>query len=283
MLSPTLLSRLERLRLTGVRKTTARGHGEHLAGRGGLSTDFADYREYAAGDDLRFVDWNVYARLQRPYLKQFRIEEERHVVLVLDDSKSMSFGAKAAAASTLAAALSVCALHGDDRLSIWSGVGELLPPTRGRAGQRRALSALERLGTSGTTPIEAICTRAAASARRGLALVVSDMLSEGEVRKGLHRLASAGLEPQVIQVLDPAELDPDPAGDLRLVDSETGSTVDISSSGDVLALYHAARSALERDLINWTRALGGRALTLNAATPIAEVITNVLMRKGWLR
>ena len=282
MLSPTLLSRLARLRLTGVRKTTARGRGDHLAGRGGLSTDFADYRDYAAGDDLRFVDWNVWQRLQRPYLKQYRIEEERHVVLIVDDSKSMAFGTKAGAARGLAAALAVCAVHGDDRLSVWTHGGEILPPLRGRAAQARALDAISRIEAKATAPIEALCHAAAQANRRGIAVVISDFLSEGDVRRGLQRLAGSGLETQAIQVLDPSELDPDPAGDLRLVDCETATTVDISASGDVLALYHQARLELERDLIAWTRTIGGRAMTLSAALPLADVVSQYLQRKGWL-
>jgi uncharacterized protein (DUF58 family) len=91
LLSNQLIARLARLRVQSLRKVANRGRGEQLAGRGGSSIDFADYRDYAPGDDLRFVDWNIFSRLERPYLKLFRREEERHLVILIDISRSMSF------------------------------------------------------------------------------------------------------------------------------------------------------------------------------------------------
>ncbi|MFM7831373.1 MAG: DUF58 domain-containing protein, partial [Planctomycetaceae bacterium] len=72
----SVLHQIERMRLRPQRRLTNRARGEHLSGKGGSSTDFADFRDYAAGDDLRYVDWNIFARLQRPYIKQFQHEEE---------------------------------------------------------------------------------------------------------------------------------------------------------------------------------------------------------------
>ena len=102
LLPNDLLALLERLRPLPVRSPTSRGRGEHLAGRGGHSTDFADYRDYTAGDDMRSVDWNIFARLQRPYLRLFRLEEDRHLVIVVDASASMQAGGKLARARSLA-------------------------------------------------------------------------------------------------------------------------------------------------------------------------------------
>src|SRR5581483_6129025 len=98
------LARVERMRLLPVRRLTNRSRGEHLAGKGGASTEFHDYRDYAAGDDVRYVDWNIFARIQRPYLKLSRHEEEMHVVVLLDASASMQFGPKFMRARQLAAA-----------------------------------------------------------------------------------------------------------------------------------------------------------------------------------
>src|SRR5258708_33176175 len=89
-----LIARLERLRVVARRKAPSRGRGEQLAGRGGASIDFADYRDYAPGDDLRFVDWNIFSRLEKPYLKLDRMEEERHLTILIDASRSMAFAGK---------------------------------------------------------------------------------------------------------------------------------------------------------------------------------------------
>ena len=88
------LDRLARLRLNATRRFTNRARGEHLAAKGGTSTEFCDFRDYSPGDDARFVDWNIFARINRPYLKQFHMEEEMHLVLLVDASTSMDFEGK---------------------------------------------------------------------------------------------------------------------------------------------------------------------------------------------
>src|SRR5215204_476465 len=88
------LSRLERLRIRPRQRRPNRSRGEHLHGKGGTSTEFTDYRDYVAGDDVRFVDWNTFARLNRPYLKLYKHEEEMHVVVIIDASSSMQFDGK---------------------------------------------------------------------------------------------------------------------------------------------------------------------------------------------
>src|SRR5688572_21706552 len=112
LLSNRDLDRLARLRLNVSRRFTNRARGEHLAAKGGASTEFCDYRDYAPGDDVRFVDWNIFARIQRPYLKQFHHEEELHVAVLVDASQSMSFEGKFALAQKIAAALGVLSLRG---------------------------------------------------------------------------------------------------------------------------------------------------------------------------
>ena len=101
------LDRLARLRINARRRFTNRARGEHLAAKGGTSTEFCDYRDYAPGDDVRFVDWNIFARIERPYLKQFHQEEELHVAVLLDASNSMLFEGKFDLARQLATALGV--------------------------------------------------------------------------------------------------------------------------------------------------------------------------------
>src|SRR5262245_30760015 len=102
LLSNRDLDRLARLLLNATRRFTNRARGEHFAAKRGTSTEFCDYRDYSPGDDVRFVDWNIFARIERPYLKQFHHEEELHVAIVLDGSNSMLFEEKFALACRLA-------------------------------------------------------------------------------------------------------------------------------------------------------------------------------------
>src|SRR6478735_5808724 len=104
------LARVERMRLLPLRRQTNRSRGEHLAGKGGTSTEFNDYRDYSAGDDMRYVDWNIFSRLNRPYVKLYRHEEEMHVVVLVDASASMQFGDKFLRARQLAACFAIMGL-----------------------------------------------------------------------------------------------------------------------------------------------------------------------------
>ncbi len=288
LLENQLVALLEKLRVQSVRKATSRGRGDHLAGRGGASTDFADYRDYAPGDDLRFVDWNIFSRLERPYLKLFRREEERHLVIVIDASRSMRFDDKLLRARELAAAFTVCGLHGNDRVSVWAtgGAGEAcrFVPARGRASMRRAFTAIEGIAdATGALPIERglddLCAR---HRGRGIAVVLSDFLTDGDLKRSLNLLAAGGLEPACIQILAASEIDPDVTGDVRMVDCESDGVLDVSAAGDLLTLYHDYRLRYQRQLSEWCTARSGRFLSISAADHVGTFISDVLRRKGWL-
>src|SRR5260221_5314502 len=110
LLENDVLSRLEKMRLCPRRRLTNRSRGEHHASKGGTSTEFVDYRDYVAGDDVRYVDWNIFARLERPYVKLYRHEEEMHIVSLVDASSSMQFEGSSELAKQLAAAIGMIGL-----------------------------------------------------------------------------------------------------------------------------------------------------------------------------
>ncbi len=120
LLPNDVLSRLERMRIRPRRRMTNRTHGEHLSGKGGTSIEFSDFRDYVAGDDLRHVDWNIFSRLHRPYVKQFRYEEQMCVVILLDASTSMTFDGKFERARQIAAAFALMGLFSLEPVSIYS-------------------------------------------------------------------------------------------------------------------------------------------------------------------
>jgi uncharacterized protein (DUF58 family) len=289
LLDNATLARVERMRLLPVRRLTNRSRGEHLAGKGGTSTEFHDYRDYAAGDDVRYVDWNIFARIQRPYLKLYRHEEEMHVVILLDASASMQFGQKFTRAKQLAAAFAIMGLMNIEKVSLYAcqHAGQtplFVAPCTGRISLRRVLEFLEQIPTGGDFPVELAVEEVLKHHRgRGVAVLLSDFLTFGDLERPLNLLFSAGLEVCAVQLLTPEELRPDVTGDVRFVDAETGRTLDVSSAGDLLGIYLDHLTALQADLATMCRQRSGRFLDLDAETPIETVLFDVLRRKGWAR
>lgn len=289
LLSNALLHRVERMRLNSIRKLTSRSRGEHLSGKGGSSTEFADYRDYAAGDDMRYIDWNIFSRLQRPYLKLFHREEEQHVVVVIDASSSMNFQGKLDKAKSLAAAFCVMGLIGTERVSVYV-INEPKPdcdhvsPCTGRPSMRRVLSFIEGVTGGGEQPPErGIETMINRHRGRGIVVLLSDFLTFGDLRRSFNLLHSAGLEILALQVLAPAEIDPDVTGDMRLVDCENDAMVDITAGGDLLALYQQYRVAFQQSLELMASQRGGRFLAVSSATPVETIVLDQLRRRGWVR
>jgi uncharacterized protein (DUF58 family) len=288
LLTNSVLDRLGRLRICPAGKRTSRSRGEHLAGKGGMSTEFCDYRDYAPGDDTRFVDWNIFARLHRPYLKQFHKEEERHVVLLIDASASMKFEGKLNLAKPLAAAFGVMGLLNNERVSAYAAHGtndtpERLPPCRGRSNMRTLFQFIEKVEGSGDAPLDqALELLLRHHSGRGVCVIVSDFLTFGDLKRGFNLLYAAGLEPLGIQILGPTEIEPDLSSDLRLVDSETQETLDISASADLLMLYQEYRERLANDLALMCRRRSGRFLPVSSATAVETVLFDQLRRGGWI-
>ncbi|MBM4030594.1 MAG: DUF58 domain-containing protein [Planctomycetes bacterium] len=281
-----VLSRLERMRIVFARRPASRAHGEHLFGRGGSSTEFSDFRDYVPGDDVRFVDWNVFARLNRPYIKLFELEEEMHVALLVDASGSMLFEDKIERAKQLAAAFGVMGLLGVERVSVsaFNGNGmERLPPCTGRASMLKLFTFLERLEGGGEAPLErGIEEFLKRHVGKGVAIILSDFLTFGDIRRGCNLLFSAGLDVQGVQVLGPSELEPDLTADLRLVDSETLTTLDITAAADILAIYQEHREGFARELATLCRQRQGRFAAISAADPLDWVLFDLLRRGGWI-
>jgi uncharacterized protein (DUF58 family) len=289
LLSNETLSRVERMRLCASRRFTNRSRGEHKAAASGSSIEFRDYRDYSAGDDIRFVDWNIYARLRRGYVKLYHQEEEMHVALIVDASASMGFEGKVERARQLAAAFGVMGLLSIERVSVnvfssrESKISRMNPRS-GRASMRDLFRFIEPIEAGGDCALEAGVEEVLKHHRgRGVALILSDFLTAGTLKRSFNRLYSAGLEVFGVQVLGPTEIDPDVSGDLRFVDSETTGTLDVSSAGDLLGLYQEYRLAHQRMVEQMCTSRGGRFLCVNAGDTMEYVLFDLLRRKGWVR
>lgn len=285
----TLLARAERLRLMPHRRRTNRTQGEHHHGKGGTSTEFSDYRDYVAGDDVRFIDWNIFSRLNEPYLKLYQHEEEMRVVCVIDASDSMNFEGKFDLARQLAAVFSTIALASREKASAYVCGPEgrppvVMPPCTGRASRARVLKFYEDLEAGGTMPMErAIDEALKRHTGKGIAVLLSDFLTFGSVESALNRLHASGLEPFAIQILSPSEIDPDIDEDVRFVDSELKHSLDVSAMKDLMTLYHEHRWNLEQRLAAACRQRGGRFVSVSSAEPVERVVVEKLIRGGWLR
>ncbi len=283
-----VLNRLERLRINASRRFTNKSRGEHLSGRGGTSIEFSDYRDYAPGDDIRFVDWNIFSRLHRPYLKLYEQEEEMHVVILVDGSSSMLFEDKLRRAKQLAASFAVMGLMGCERVSVYAFNSTedrpvRLAPCVGRAEMLKTFTFIESIEGGGDAPLEeGIEKLLKFHAGRGVAVLLSDFMTFGDLRRPFNMLFSRGLEIFGVQILGPSEIDPELAGDVRLVDVETQMGLNVSSSGDLLYLYREYRASHEKTLTDLCRQRCGRFLSIGAADSLDWVLFDLFRRKGWI-
>ncbi|MGH7307585.1 MAG: DUF58 domain-containing protein [Candidatus Rokuibacteriota bacterium] len=241
--SSEFLAQLERLTLASRRTFRGRVKGERRSPRKGQSVEFADYRPYGIGDDLRYVDWNIYGRLERLYVKLFVDEEDLCVHLLVDGSTSMAFGqpTKLRYAARVAAALGFVGLVSLERVGIGvlrEKVSDGWAPTRGRSQFVALVDFLSRLQAGGATSLNRGLSDYAMRAREpGLAILISDLLDPAGFEIGVRALLERRFEVHVIHVLAAEELHPTLAGDLRLHDSESDATLEITVDGEALRGY----------------------------------------------
>ena len=254
LLTPDILRKLEILELVSRKVRAGRTRGDRLSKRKGRGSEFADFRQYATGDDLRFLDWGLFARFERLFIRLFLEDEDLHVHLLLDVSRSMAFGTpeKLLFAKRVAAAIGFVGLVNMDRVSVTAFAEKPLgksPTFRGRSALPRLLTHMESLEPAASGDFNrSIRALVPALTGRGLVVVLSDFLDRAGVTDGLRFLAARGMDTAAVQVLSPEEVAPDVAGDLRLTDVEDGSAAEITITADLLDRYHAALAAFRARL-----------------------------------
>ncbi len=242
LLTPEFMSKLAHLSLVVTRAFAGRMHGERRSTQRGSSVEFADFRNYVHGDDLRYVDWNVYARLEKLFLKLYIDEEDLNVHLLVDCSRSMGFGApsKLLSATRIVAALGYIALCSFDRLTVAAftdRLGAHTRPLRGKGHAHLLFTWLQGLRADGVSDFSRVFHDYALLARRpGPVIIVSDGFAPG-LEEGLRTIVGRKFAPTLVRVLTPDELQPSFTGDLRLVDSETGAQREITVTAGVLHRY----------------------------------------------
>ena len=222
------LKKLERLRLVAKRLSWMGAKGEHSASRKGFSLEFSDYRKYQRGDDLRYVDWNIYRRLERLLVKVFTAEEEMNIYLLLDTSRSMAQGspAKIDYAKRVAAALGYIGLKNLDRVGGASFASALHAPLtlgRGRKQILRLFNFLGGLSCDGATDLRmSVHSFCRLFPHPGLVIVVSDLFDPEGWRAALQELAIKKHQLLVVHIVDEQESSPKASGDITLRDVEGG-------------------------------------------------------------
>ncbi len=287
------LRKLERLTLVASRVRAGVMKGERRSKKRGTSIEFADYRNYTRGDDLRRVDWNVFARLERPFIKLLEEEEDLAVHLMIDISGSMNWPTEGEMsqnkfwfAQRVLAGLGHISLGGGDQLTV-TALGEqnqTWGPYRGRGYSMSLLDWVSKLKTAGTTDLNGALTNYARRSKRpGLCLLISDLLSPTGYQEGLSALQGRGYEIGLIHILSADEVEPKLAGDLQLVDVETGVGQDVTVDQPMFDLYVRRLLAWREEIGSYCTRRGIYYATIETSTPWEELILFELRRMGVVR
>ncbi len=237
---PGFTRTLEALNLLAKRWLIGEEHGERRTPRRGASLEFADYRRYTPGDEIRYIDWNVYARHGSLFVKEFTAEEDVHIAIVVDTSRSMEFAGKFRAAKELAAAFGYIGLVNFDTVSLYA-LGATLRPSmkylRGKGAIFELLGAIDALRTEGVTDWNSAFTSPIARLKgRSLVLLVSDFY-DPQVGPAVNRLLAQRHQADLIHIVATEEIEPPARGRTRLVDLETGRERDVPLTPAVVEQY----------------------------------------------
>lgn len=289
LLDPELMSQLERMELVTRKIFRGRMKGERRSKRKGQSVEFADFRNYVAGDDLRTLDWNLYARLDKLIVKLFLEEEDLHFFTLIDASPSMGFGdpTKLQYAKQLAAALGFIGLIRSDRVvieSLGQSIHQRGPVLRGRRSVRRMLEGLDAMepteDISLAEGVKRFCLR---HHGKGIVVLISDLMDKEGYEAALRYLVARRVDVYVMHVLSQEEIDPDVTGDLKLVDCEDHDIAEITVSAPLLARYKKTLDSFTRGAQEFCNRRGMSYLLAHNQLPVKDLMSNYLRRRGLLR
>ncbi len=293
VLDDEFIARLEKLELVSRKIVAGTIKGERRSKRRGHSTDFADYRPYVVGDDLRHVDWNIYGRLDKLFLKVFLEEEDLRLNILVDSSPSMHFGDpdKFHYAKKIATAMGYIGLVNQDRVQIGtfaSRLESIFGPSRGRRQVHQLLQTMDNLETQAeeSTNLEQSCRDfTVQGSRGGILLFITDFFDRRGFEQALRYLLASGNSTEifVFHVLAPQELNPELAGDLRLVDSEDGVTADVTISKPLLEQYQATLSSFRSEIQQFCSTRGINYVFTSTDVSFDQLVLSYLRKRGLVR
>jgi uncharacterized protein (DUF58 family) len=307
LLDEDFLRKIDKLVLVSKRMRIGSLKGERRSVKRGTSVEFADYRNYSHGDDLRQVDWNIFARLEKVFVKLFEEEEELTVHMLLDCSRSMDWHGpseeyvsdggefskpvynKLWYGKKVVAAISYMGLSAMDRVTVTglSGSGgplELrMPVIRGKNQTVRMIRFVEGLKAGGAEDLNAALKNYATQSRfTGLVFLISDLFAPGGCFEGIRALQNAGFEVNLIHVLSPDEVNPTLTGDLRLVDSETGEMQEVTIDTTALEMYRKEFSSWQNEIIDFCQRRAINYIQVDTTVPFEDLVLHYMRRRGLL-
>lgn len=281
------MKKLEYLSLVSKRVFRGQLLAQRRTRQMGGGVEFADHRDYAFGDDLRYLDWNVFARLGSELIKRFEEEEDLHVYFFLDCSRSMLAGDpdKFDYARQIVAALAYIALADLDRVSVVAfadKIVDVFPLTRGKQRILTLLQFLENLDVVGEdTDLTRVVTDFIHRGQRtGLAVVVSDLFDPNGYQRGLELLRHRRYEPNVVQVHDAAEANPKVLGDLELIDQETGRVHNVTISESMLRRYRRTFADFLDSVKRYCTGHGLSCTISPTAVPFDQLVLRMMRESG---
>ena len=288
LLDPQFMARLDQLDVMSRKLLAGKLKGERRSKRRGQSVEFADYRNYVVGDDLRFIDWNIYARLDRLFLKLFLEEEDLSLYVLLDISKSCDYGSpnKAFYIKQVAAALGYIGLVNYNRVTLCAfnnGIAFDTGAMRGRRRVAQMLDFVQKLQPSGPSHLAESCRRfALAHRQKGICVILSDFFDKGGYESGLRYVASGKYDLFAVQTLSPQEIEPDLQGDLKLRDMEDDDLAEVSITQPLIKQYKANLNAYCLSLKDYITRRGGTYLFTSTAVGFDTLVLNYLRERGLL-
>jgi uncharacterized protein (DUF58 family) len=302
LLDAQLISKIGALDIASRKVFTGKLKGERRSKKRGQSVEFADHRQYASGDDVRHIDWNIYGRLDRLFLKLFLEEEDLALHVVIDASASSDAGEpnKFQFMQRSAMALAYIGLVNLNRVAAtyMGGVpvgqsesapasGDVIRAIRDLRGRRRVHD-ISRFICSvepgGPLVFRQAAERIALTRRgKGIMLVFSDFFFKDGFESGLRMLVGRGYDVFCIQVLSPQEIDPPITGDLRLKDMEDGDLTEVTISAPLLKRYKANLAAYCESLRDFCARREMTLLTLKSDTPVETLLLDYLRKRGVVR
>jgi len=281
------LAKLEQLYLLSRKIFRGQHRAERKSKQIGSSLEFADYRNYTSGDDLRTIDWNIYGRLDRLFVKLFEEEQDLPVYFLVDASASMRWSSrenaltKLAQARRVAASLAYIALANLDRVNVFyfsSVLGADAGMARGKSQFHKLLEFLKHVpaANGATQLLPALRAFAQRAKRRGLVFVLSDFFDPDGYDEALRLMRYHQFDVHAIQVLDPAEHDPQLRGDLRLIDAESNAPLEVTSDDALLRRYRTEFGGFLRGLEEFCIAHQIGYVQASSAVAFEDLVLRVL-------
>lgn len=289
LLDPEFVRKLDQLEILSRKIFAGKMRGERRSKRRGESAEFADYRNYTPGDDLRFLDWNIFARLEALFLKLFLQEEDLHVSILLDTSRSMDWGDpnKGLYARRIAAAIGYIGLINFDRVSYYAysnGLQYELTGVRGRRLMFKLIDFLTKISYDGASNLTAAAKQfAIRHPQQGIVIVLSDFFEKGGYEQGLRYLLGRKYDLYAVQILSPEEVEPRLVGDLQLKDVEDEDLADVTIGRALIGRYKQNLQAYCEALREFCTRRGINYMFTGTEVPFDRIIMSYFRKRGLIR